>query len=128
MIKTYEVLDDAGGVINLIVAEQDFMDAVHPGKYREYVSSIPPPPPDVEITRLAFLQRLTMEEHSAILAATKTDTDVQAWYERLSLMSVVDLEDPRTIEGVTLLVSKNLLVQLRADSVLNDPITPMEKP
>lgn len=37
----YEILNDAGEVVNTIVADQQFVDANHPNRYRE----IPEPPP-----------------------------------------------------------------------------------
>jgi hypothetical protein len=41
MVKNmiYEILDDNGSVINTIVAELDFVEQVHPGRYREQVLS-----------------------------------------------------------------------------------------
>jgi hypothetical protein len=41
MVKNmiYEILDDNGIVINTIVAELDFVEQVHPGRYREKVMS-----------------------------------------------------------------------------------------
>lgn len=35
----YEILNDEGGVINVIVADLNFVETHHPGKYRQYVEN-----------------------------------------------------------------------------------------
>ena len=41
-MATYEILDDAGAVINTIIADEAFVEQVYPGHYR----LVPPPAPD----------------------------------------------------------------------------------
>lgn len=41
----YEILDEEGNVVNTIIADQQFVDANHPNRYRE-VPEPPPPPPE----------------------------------------------------------------------------------
>lgn len=45
----YEILDDNGNVVNTIVADEQFVEQYHPGKYRK-VSDLPPQLPSFEKT------------------------------------------------------------------------------
>ncbi|NBX52022.1 hypothetical protein EBT25_19320 [bacterium] len=82
-------------------------------------------PPKV-ISKLAFRYRFTNAEFAAILGAAKTDVEVQVWYDTFNLLTVVNLDDQRTKDGVADLVSKNLLTQARADEILTAPVQPNE--
>lgn len=125
----YEILDDSGNVLNTIVAEQDFMDMKYPGHYR-------PAPPDPVviipsipiITKVAFISRFTPQEYVGVVGATKTDVEVQAWYDLFQAANVVDLSDQRTISGIDSFVAKNLLTQARATEILTAPVQPNERP
>lgn len=97
--------------------------------YKNGVFSPPPPPPPLPniITKVAFRFRFTDAEYTAILAAAKTDVEVQAWYETFNMVATVDLDNQRTKDGVANLVSKNLLTQARADEILTAPVQPGER-
>ena len=123
----YQILDDLGNVINTIIAEQWFVDQYYPGHYR-LVGPEPPPPPTWVITKVAMISRFTPQEYVGIVGATKTDVEVQAWYDLFQAATIVDLQDPRTIAGINSLVGKNLLTQARADEILNTPAQPNEIP
>jgi hypothetical protein len=84
-------------------------------------------PPSKIITKVAFRFRFTDAEYAAILAATKTDAEVQAWYETFNMVATIDLDNQRTKDGVANLVSKNLLTQARADEILTAPVQPGER-
>lgn len=86
----------------------------------------PPPAPKI-ITKVAFRFRFTDAEYTAILAAAKTDVEVQAWYETFNMLSTADLDNQRTKDGVQNLVSKNLLTQARANEILTAPVQPNER-
>lgn len=122
----YEILDDSGNVINTIVADEIFVNQHHPNRYR--LVPEPPPPPKWIVTKVAFRFRLTDLEYTSILAAAKTDVEVQAWYETFNMVQSLDLSSERTIDGVTKLVSKGLLTQDRADTILKTPAEPNESP
>ena len=89
---------------------------------------IPPPPLLPIITKVAFISRFTPQEYVGVVAATKTDVEVQAWYDLFQAANVVDLSDPRTIAGVNSFVTKGLLTQERANAILTDPVQDNERP
>jgi hypothetical protein len=124
----YEILDDTGAVVNTIVADLAFVQANYPGRYRE----VPQPPPvDTRppvITKVAFRFRLTDQEYVGILSAAKTDVEVAAWVETFNMVSQIDLNNQRTKDGVALLVTKNLLTQARATTILTAPVQESERP
>ena len=75
-----------------------------------------------------MITRFTDAEFTGVLAASKTDVEVEGWYARFSAATVINLEDQRTIDGINLLVSKNLLTPARATQILTDPVQPAERP
>jgi hypothetical protein len=123
----YEILNDAGDVVNTIVASEEFVEQHHPGRYRlvgpEPVPYLPP-----IITKAAFRFRLTDAEYAGILAAAKTDVEVQAWLETFNMVTEIELTHDRTVSGVGTLVTKGLLTQGRADVVLSTPVSDGERP
>lgn len=72
------------------------------------------------ITRYQFLNRFTMTELAAILAAAKTDTIVEAIMKKLEAVKdyEVDLDDPQTIGGVDTLIAKGLISPSRRTDIL----------
>jgi hypothetical protein len=80
------------------------------------------------ITKVAMISRFTPDEYVGIVGATKTDVEVQAWYDLFQAANVVDLSDQRTIAGINSFVGKNLLTQARADAILTDPVQDNERP
>jgi hypothetical protein len=92
--------------------------------------SPPPPPPPLPniITKLAMIDRFTEAEYEGVLTAAKTDVQVQGWLDRFNVSNQINLEDSRTVSGINLLVSKNLLTQERGQEILTDPVQPNERP
>lgn len=86
----------------------------------------PPVPISWKVTKVAMISRFTPQEYVGIVSATKTDVEVQAWYDLFQAASSVDLQDQRTIAGINALVSKNLITQARADTILTTPAQPNE--
>ena len=123
----YEILDDSGNVTNTIIADEAFVEANYPGHYR-LVGPEPPPPPTWIITKVAMISRFTPQEYVGVVGATKTDVEVQAWYDLFQAASRVDLQDQRTVAGINALVPKNLITQARADTILTTPAQPNEIP
>lgn len=80
------------------------------------------------ITKVAMITRFTDPEFVGILTAAKTDVEIEGWYARFSASATINLNDSRTIAGVDLLVTKNLLTQDRATAILTDPVQPDERP
>lgn len=123
---SYQILDDAGNVINTINASQQFVEENYPNHW-VYVPD-PPPLPTWIITKLSMISRFTNAEYVGILSAKKTDVTVEAWYDAFYAANKIDLKDQRCIDGVNFLTSKNLLTQTRADEILTTPAQPNEIP
>jgi hypothetical protein len=126
----YEIFNDAGEVINRIIADEVFVERKYPGHYR-LVGPVPtPPPPPVlpMITKLAFRYRLTDAEYVGILAAAKTDVEVMAWVETFNMVSQINLDDPRTASGLEMMVTKSLLTEERKTEILTAPVQDSERP
>lgn len=124
----YEILDDQGNVINTIIADENFVQQHYPGHYRLMnPQPVPPAPPQI-VSKLAMITRFTDAEYTGVLTAAKTDVEVQGWLDRFYAANTVNLQDSRTVAGINLLVSKNLLTQARATQILTDPVQPNERP
>jgi hypothetical protein len=86
-----------------------------------------PPPPPPPLTRLGFLSRFTVDELVGIEIARQTAPDVQqravlaVLKESWMAANDIDVLDPRTIEGVELLVTMGLLTTERAVVILAPP-------
>ena len=102
--------------------------------YKDGQFSMPPAPPEPQpverwdISKVAMISRFTPQEYVGIVGATKTDVEVQAWYDLFQAANRVDLKDQRTVAGINSLVGKNLLTQARADTILTTPAQPNEIP
>jgi hypothetical protein len=83
---------------------------------------------DPIITKLAMIARFTRQEYVGIVAAKKTDVEVEAWYDTFYAATNVNLQNLMTIDGVNLLVSKNLLTPERANEILTAPVQFNERP
>lgn len=127
MSNIYTVTE-LNGFAHDIVAEQAFVDQYYPGRWVLVGPEFPPPlePVYPPITKLAMIDRFSDAEYTGILAAAKTDVEVQGWLDRFNVAKNVNLTDSRTVSGMNLLVSKGLLTQARADSILTDPVQPDE--
>lgn len=122
----YEILDDNGNVVNTILAEADFVEANYPGHFRLVGPEPQPPAPPPIITKVAMITRFTDAEFVGILTAAKTDVEIEGWYARFNAASTINLDDQRTKDGIGLLVSKNLLTQERAVTILTALVQPNE--
>jgi hypothetical protein len=127
LIVIYQILNDVGEVINRIVADEAFVEAAYPGRYRlEGPDSLIVDP--AVITKIAMITRFLDAEYTGILSAAKTDVEVQGWLDRFYAAGAIDLGDTRTIDGINMMVSKGLLVPARATEILTAPVRPNEKP
>lgn len=144
MTKRFAILNVASIVENVVLAD-DALDPAwidltdidpQPGIGWSYVNGqfspppappAPPPPPNI-ITKIAMITRFTDAEFVGVLAATKTDVEVEAWYVRFSAANTINLDAQSTKDGIALLVSKNLLTQTRGEAILTAPVQPEERP
>lgn len=135
-----EILKD-GVVINVIVANEAFAEEHYPGQWRvqESTDSPPIPPLQTKITKLAFRNRFTQAEKTAIEFASidnpsaDTSTRLQAAALRAYLKDVdsatfIDLARQDLIDGVQALETMSLIASGRADQILTTPIEPHEVP
>lgn len=127
MSNIYTVTE-LSGFAHDIVAEQAFVDQYYPGRWVLVGPEFKPPlvPSYPSITKLAMIDRFSDAEYTGVLTAAKTDVEVQGWLDRFNVAKNVNLTDSRTVSGMNLLVSKGLLTQARADSILTDPVQPDE--
>lgn len=82
------------------------------------ISHAPNLSPVTTLTKLAFMNRFTMEELVAIYTAAKTEVMVEVFIDKLKLAEHVDLTDPSTIAGVQTLSASGLLTEVRVQVVL----------
>jgi hypothetical protein len=125
----YNILDEAGEIVNTIIADEAFVEANYFGRY--ILVGLEPQPVlqlNPVITKAAFRFRLTDAEYAGILTAAKTDVEVQAWVETFNMVTQIDLDNQRTIDGVGTLVVKGLLTQARADEILTTSVNDAERP
>ena len=70
------------------------------------------------LTKLAFMNRFTMEELAAIYTAAKTEVMVEVFLDKLKLAEHVDITDPQTTAGLQALAASGLLTEIRVQEVL----------
>ena len=74
--------------------------------------------PATPLTKLAFMNRFTMEELAAIYTAAKTEVMVELFLDKLKLAEHVDVTDPQTTAGLQALAASGLLTEARVQEVL----------
>ncbi len=70
------------------------------------------------LTKLAFMNRFTMEELAAIYTAAKTEVMVEVFLDKLKLAEHVDITDPQTTAGLQALAASGLLTEARMQELL----------
>lgn len=92
---------------------------LHVGPEFKYVDEefIPPDPQPVILTRLEYITKLG-DSYSGIVAAAKTDVAVEVWLEKFRLTENFNLSDATVISDVLFLVTKNLITQDKANTIL----------
>jgi hypothetical protein len=88
----------------------------------------PPPPLPNIISKVAFRFRMTDAEYVGVINAAKTDVEVAAWVETFNMVTRIDLDSQRTVDGLNVLVSKGLLTQERATEILSAIVLEGERP
>ena len=74
--------------------------------------------PQKVITKLAFMNRFTMEELAAIYTAAKTEVMVEVFLDKLKIAEEVNLADTQTIGGLQALAASGLLTETRVQEIL----------
>lgn len=140
MDETFEILDGDGVVINVIVADAAFVEAVHPGRYRLKAAPMQEAAltPRV-ITRLAFRNRFTAHEKAAIELAAVHSPDasteqqqraaaLRAYLKDLDAASFIDLDSEYIAQACQMLETAGLLATGRAEQITGAPVQPEELP
>lgn len=83
----------------------------------EYVLTIPP---KTVFTSLEFRDLFTINEQLSIREAQLVDMEVGLVYDMMLSAQNIDISDPRTIQGMDLLVSKGLITNERRDEILQE--------
>ncbi|MFC4923850.1 MULTISPECIES: hypothetical protein [Delftia] len=141
-MKIIHILDNAGEVINTIVADEQTAEAMHPGRWRLAEQQEQPAPPHEQhrhITPLAFRRRFTGAERAAIEWAAVDRADatsgerqqaaqLRSTLKDQELASFIDLDDPDVAAGVQLLETVGLIADGRALQITDTPPRPDELP
>ena len=82
------------------------------------LETTPPVAGSAKLTKLAFMERFTLEEMAGIYTAAKTNVVVEIFLDKMKLAEFVDITDANTIAGVNALTSAGLLTEARAAEIL----------
>ncbi len=129
----YEILDDEGNVLNVIVATEEFVQTVHPDRYRlvELEELQPPPVVKTQLSRLGFLNRFTDAEAINIdllgIGATVPAATLRRFMQKVYNATYIDVGLQETIAGVTALETMGIIAVGRAAQILSTTITEGER-
>lgn len=83
------------------------------------IASLPTPvPPSRILTRLAFLDRFSVQELTTLYTAAPASPQIQVWLDMYRVSDEINLDDPRLVAGVEGLESAGILSVGRAAEVL----------
>jgi hypothetical protein len=85
------------------------------------------PPPKRLISKLAFRQRLLIQEKIKIYTARKTNIVIDIFLDDVAASTYIDLGRKDTRDGVGYLVQIDCLNPVRAQQILDNPITEEER-
>ena len=132
-MKHIEILDADGNVTNVIVADEEFADAQHPGAWR-LAADQPEQVPVPELrhfTQLAFLSRFSDSEAVAIdlasIGATPQAAGMRRYMSKVNAATYIDLDRADTRAGVQALEAAGVLAAGRALQILDAPVQPEER-
>lgn len=114
----YEILNDSNEVVNTILADESFVEATYPGKYRFVPEQIITPPKETKMTKLEFQLRFTFAELVAIEIAAETNPGVRVLQRQQQAAEFIDTSDENTILGVMYLQYVGLITQERMAEIL----------
>ena len=105
---------------NTILAEQEFMDAVHPNDYTLLPEDVIPAAPVVAapISKREFLKRFTPAEYAAIKTAAAVNATLDWYWQQFLLADFLTMTDPDTVSGIDMLEAAGLIATGRAAQIL----------
>lgn len=128
----YEILNEHGDRVNVIIADREFVEANFPDRYRLLENDAPAIEPERKITRLAFLSRFTDEEAIALDLASQGATveaaTLRRYLSKVNAATFIDLSREDTRAGVLALEPLGILAEGRALEILDAPIQDHEVP
>lgn len=80
-----------------------------------------------KITKLAFRNRFTFDEKVAVESAAESNASIRVMLKDQEAAEYIDLSRAETVAGVNALVTASLITQQRADEILTNPVTEIEK-
>lgn len=72
-----------------------------------------------KLSRLAYMNKFTSQELAALYTAAKNHIELEIWLDIFRQAQYVDLDDPKTAEGLQHLVSSNIITAQRAIEILS---------
>ena len=112
---------------NVILADQAFMDAVHPNDYTELPEPTPEPTPEPVLPKHisvgSFFDRFGAQKYP-ILAST--DVMVRALIQDCSVRSYIDLDNAQLPYGLDMLIAAGYAIDKEA--ILTTPVSSDETP
>lgn len=85
----------------------------------EYVLTIPP---KTVFTLLEFRDLFTINEQLSIRESQLVDMEVGLVYDMMLSAQNIDISDPRTVQGMDLLVAKGLITNERRNEILQEVV------
>lgn len=81
-----------------------------------------PVPPKTVFTSLEFRDLFTINEQLSIRESQLVDMEVGLVYDMMLSAQNIDISDPRTVQGMDLLVSKGLITNQRRNEILQEVV------
>lgn len=92
--------------------------------YQEYLewqeNNVLTTPPKTVFTSLEFRNLFTINEQLSIREAQLVDMEVGLVYDMMLSAQNIDISDPRTVQGIDLLVTKGLITNARRNEILQE--------
>lgn len=79
---------------------------------------LPPDPSPVILSKIQIIELLG-NDYNSIVSLSKTDVDIEVWLEKFRLTEIFDVSNQTVISDIQFLVSKNLITQQKANTILN---------
>lgn len=94
----------------------------HNGQVLEIDPPEPEPAPERVFSFLEFMDLFTAEEQMALAGAAMSDVTIKLWYDRAMGAQGILMSDPRTRDGVQIMVATGLLTEDRGAQVLRGEV------